>query len=42
MRGYYFYLPAEQKIFVSSKAHFLKKIFSEEISASKIKLDKVR
>ena len=25
MRGYYFYLPAEQKVFVSSKAYFLKK-----------------
>ena len=43
MRGYYFYFPTEQKIFISSKAHFLeKKFFSEGISASKIKLDEVR
>ena len=43
MRGYYFYLPTEQKVFVSSKTHFLKKKFlSEGISASKIKLDEVR
>ena len=42
MRGYYFYLPTKQKIFVSGKAHFLKKEFlSEEISASKIKFDEV-
>ena len=39
---YLFYYPTEQKIFVSSKAHFLKKKFlSEEINTSKIKLDEV-
>ena len=42
-KGYYFYLADEQKVFVSSKAHFLEKeFFSEGISASKIELDKVR
>ena len=36
-------MPAKQKVFVSSKAHFLKKEFlSEGISASKVELDKVR
>ena len=41
--GYYFYHPTEQKMFVSSKRHFLKKEFlSEGISASKIELDEVR
>ena len=39
-RRYYFYLPAEQMVFVSSKTHFLEKQFlSEGISASKIELD---
>ena len=43
MRRFYFYLSAEQKVFVSNKAHFLKKkFFSKKISASKIKLDEVR
>ena len=43
MRRYYFYLPAEQNIFVGSKAHFLeKKFFSEGISTSKIELDEAR
>ena len=43
MKGYYFYLPAEQKVFVSSKVHFLEKEFlGEGISASKIKFDEVR
>ena len=43
MRGYYFYLPAEQKVFINSKVYFLKKeFFSEGISASKVELDEVR
>ena len=43
MRGYYFYLLAKHNMFVSNKAYFLeKKIFSEKISVSKIKLDEVR
>ena len=43
MKRYYFYLPIEQKIFVSSKSRFLKKKFlSDGTSASKVELDKVR
>ena len=43
MKRYYFYLSVKQKVFVSSKAHFLEKEFlSEGISASKIELDEVR
>ena len=42
MKGYYFYLPAEQKVFINSKTYFLKKkFFSEGISASKVELDEV-
>ena len=42
MRGYYFYLSAEQKVFVSSWAIFLKKeFFGERANAYKIKLDEV-
>ena len=43
MRGYYFYLPAEQNVFISSKTYFLKKEFlSEGTSTSKVELDEVR
>ena len=41
-KGYYFYLTVEQKMFVSSRAVFLKKEFlSEEANACKIELDEV-
>ena len=43
MRGYYFCLPAKQKVFVSSKAYFLKKEFlSKRISAFKVELDEIQ
>ena len=41
-RGYYFYLTEEQKMFVSSRAVFLKKKFLKEgIDATNIELDEV-
>ena len=41
-KRYYFYLTKEQKMFVSNRTIFLKKIFfRERTNASKIKLDKV-
>ena len=43
IKGYYFYLADEKKVFMSNKAYFLeKKFLSEGISASKIELDKVQ
>ena len=43
IKGYYFYLADEQKVFVSLKAVFLeKKFLGEGTNASKIELDKVR
>ena len=43
MRGFYFYLSAKQKVFVSNKAYFLeKKFLSEGISVSKIEFDEIR
>ena len=41
-KGYYFYLAAEQKVFVSSRVVFLeKKFLGEGTNACKIKLDEV-
>ena len=41
-RGYYFYLPTEQKVFVGLKAIFLeKKFFGEGIVAAKVELNEV-
>ena len=43
IKGYYFYLADEQKVFVSLKAIFLEKEFlSEGTVASKVELDEVR
>ena len=42
-KGYYFYLTVEQKVFVSSRAVFLKKEFLKEgANACKIKLNEVQ
>ena len=42
IKGYYFYLADEQKVFVSLKAVFLEKEFlGEGINASKVELEKV-
>ena len=40
-RGYYFYNPLKQKVFVSKHATFLEKEFLKESSGSKIELDEV-
>ena len=43
IKGYYFYLDDEQKLFVSNRTIFLEKEFlGEKINASKIGLDEVR
>ena len=42
-KRYYFYLADEQKVFVSLRTVILeKKIFGEEINASKVELDEVQ
>ena len=42
-KGYYFYNPSENKVFVARNGHFLEKEFiSERISGSKVYLEKVR
>ena len=42
IKGYYFYLTEEQKMFVSNRTIFLEKeFFAEETNVTKIKLSKV-
>ena len=42
-RGYYFYLPSENKVFVARRGHFLeKKFLDHQASGSKIDLEEVR
>ena len=42
IKGYYFYLTIEQKVFVSSRTVFLEKFFGEGANACKIELDEVQ
>ena len=42
IKGYYFYLANEQKMFVSNRTVFLKKNFEEGTNGTKVELDEVR